>query len=311
MSSEPPSELPSELPAEPPRRQTRKDRKIPASQEGRLSWREGDPHPLDVMIEEAMQLQDQRNRALASVRQALSSTTNLLGDAEQLIQKDERADQRVKQLFQDQEAHKHLEHFIATFAVLRRKRDLARLQAANEALHLAAGLLIEVFHDDPFLEDLEEVMREDRDRKELTGVKKSRDRLGWFEDAIHRIRNLLTAGNGWFEFFYIPRRGVPVGLMNVVEIVKRIQKQGVPYAELPSKLFDQVPEEVIPLLEAVRPGSPLSPELQEIVSLAYYGPYASYRFMEFFRGPKNTVYLGRIFSRTPRIELWSLFSRRK
>jgi hypothetical protein len=307
MSSDPPFDLP----AEPPHRQTRKDRKIPASLAGRLSWKEGEPHPLDVMIEEAAQLQDRRDHALGSVRQALSYVTNLLGDAEQLAQKDEKTDQQVKQLFQDQEAHKHLEHFIATFAVLRRKRDLARLQAANEALHLAAGLLIEVFHDDPFLEDLEEVMREDRDRKELTGVKKSRNRLGRFEEVLHRIRNLLTAGNGWFELFYLPRRSIPIGLMNILEIVKRVQKQGLPYAELPPELFDQVPEEVVPLLEEVHQGEPLSPELREIVALAYYGPYGAYRFMEMFRGPKNTVYLGRIFSKAPRIELWTLFSKKQ
>lgn len=274
--------------ARPRRRSAPKPRKVPISQEGRLRWKPGEKHALDVMFGEAEQMQHELEEELAQTQQALRSVRVLMGDAQMLAAKDEEARAIVRQQFR---THKHYEHIQATFAVLRLRRQITRLQAVTEALDLVAMLLIEVFREDVIVEELKASLEEEqRLQAEMTGtVQVSRDRLTSAEERLHRIRMLLSRANGWFEVFSIPKRGLPPQTLALLEAV-RLHKAGLPIVP---DLIERVPPEVQPHLQALQPGEPLPPEVQELVDLAYWGPYRKYRWREETGGPLYTIALGK------------------
>ena len=129
----------------------RGERKIEPSTKGRVLWRPGTPHPLDVLFEEAATLRQELpghlEELLTSI-QHLQNALHTLLDLEQqfadpsapLSAADRAAFQAVSERFHNR---KHLGHLEAVFAVLRRKRLSGRLQAIRAALDLASGLLAE------------------------------------------------------------------------------------------------------------------------------------------------------------------------
>jgi len=127
------------------------DRKINQSKKGRILWRPGTPHPLDVLFEEAKTLRDalpgHLEELLTSAQHVQHQLQTLL-DMEQQFDDpaapvsaaDRAAFRAVSERFHNR---KHLDHLEAVFAVLRRKRLAGRIQAIQAALDLAAGLLAE------------------------------------------------------------------------------------------------------------------------------------------------------------------------
>ena len=127
----------------------RGDRKIQESKTGRVLWRPGKPHPLDILFEEAATLRKElpgHVEELLSLAQHVQHELVTLLDLEQqfadpaapLSAADSAAIHAVSERFSNR---KHLGHLEAVFAVLRRKRLAGRLQAIRAALDLASGLL--------------------------------------------------------------------------------------------------------------------------------------------------------------------------
>jgi len=127
------------------------ERRIEPSRKGRVLWRPGKPHPLDVLFDEAQTIREELPghlaELLASVQQLQYALHTLL-DQEQhfddpatpLSEADHAAFRAVAERFHHR---KHLDHLEAIFAVIRRKRLVGRLQAIKAALDLASGLLAE------------------------------------------------------------------------------------------------------------------------------------------------------------------------
>lgn len=127
------------------------ERKIEPSRKGRVLWRPGKPHPLDVLFDEAQTIREELpghlEELLTSV-QHLQYALHTLLDQEQhfddpatpLSEADHAAFRAVAERFHNR---KHLDHLEAIFAVIRRKRLAGRLQAIKVALDLASGLLAE------------------------------------------------------------------------------------------------------------------------------------------------------------------------
>ena len=127
------------------------ERKIGVSKTGRVLWRPGKPHPLDILFDEAQTLRKDLpghlEELLTSV-QSLQSRLHTLLEMEQqfadpaapLSAADHAAFRAVSERFYNR---KHLSHLEAVFAVVRRKRLAGRLQAIRAALDLASGLLAE------------------------------------------------------------------------------------------------------------------------------------------------------------------------
>ncbi len=129
----------------------RGERKIEPSRKGRVLWRPGTPHPLDVLFDEAQTLREELPGHLEELLTSVQHVQNVLRtllEQEQhfddpttsLSEADHRAFHAVVERFSNR---KHLAHLEAVFAVVRRKRLSGRLQAIKAALDLASGLLAE------------------------------------------------------------------------------------------------------------------------------------------------------------------------
>ncbi len=127
------------------------ERTISQSKKGRILWRPGRPHPLDVLFEEAKTLRAAlpgHLEELLTSAQRVQHRLHTLLDMEQqfddpaapISAADRAAFRAVSERFHNR---KHLEHLEAVFAVVRRKRLAGRIQAIQAALDLAAGLLAE------------------------------------------------------------------------------------------------------------------------------------------------------------------------
>jgi len=127
------------------------ERRIEPSRKGRVLWRPGKPHPLDVLFDEASALREELpghlEELLTSVQQLQDALHTLLEQeqhfddtATPVSEADHVAFRAVAERFHNR---KHLDHLEAVFAVIRRKRLAGRLQAIKAALDLASGLLAE------------------------------------------------------------------------------------------------------------------------------------------------------------------------
>lgn len=127
------------------------ERTISQSKKGRILWRPGRPHPLDVLFEEAKTLRvalpGHLEELLTSAQRVQHQLHTLLELEQQfddpatpISAADRAAFRAVSERFHNR---KHLDHLEAVFAVVRRKRLAGRIQAIQAALDLAAGLLAE------------------------------------------------------------------------------------------------------------------------------------------------------------------------
>ena len=127
----------------------RKERTIRESRSGRVFWKTGQQHPLDVLFTEANTLQEDIPHQLRAVLLSAQHLQSLLApllmldiDLEELEHSLATADHAALASVADRFAdRKHVAHLEAVFAVLRRKRLLGRLHAIQAALDLTTGLL--------------------------------------------------------------------------------------------------------------------------------------------------------------------------
>ncbi|GLV61153.1 hypothetical protein KDH_79690 [Dictyobacter sp. S3.2.2.5] len=252
----------------------------------RQHWQPGDPHELDVMIDEAEALYQKLPPLVEQMQQVARRATVLMGTWEDLVAKEEEAQRVFGERFG---RVKHAEHLQATLAVLRRRRLVTRLQALQEVLQLVAWLELDIFRDD-FMHDLYASLDERQQMTLVSDVKRARQDLSDGEERLSRIRQLLTTGNGYFETFSIRKRALSSAMMALLDAV-HLHKEGQP---IPEELIVTTPEQVQEALRGVRPGNPLPQEVQEVVQLAYWGPYVKYRWREDSKGPLYTVALGKI-----------------
>src|SRR6266700_2359184 len=127
------------------------ERKIGTSGRGRVYWKPGQPHPLDVLTEELDQL---RHQLPGQVEELLSTAQHTVLRL-QAIMDAARPDGDLTEAFShaDRAAHhliverfhnrKHYSHLHTVFMLQRHKRLLGRIQAIQAALDLANGLLDE------------------------------------------------------------------------------------------------------------------------------------------------------------------------
>jgi hypothetical protein len=128
----------------------RGERTIPVSTTGRLYWRPGDPHPLDILAKELDTLSAQLPTALTSLLAAAQQAMHHLQAVLDIERQHDptapfnEADQRVWATVAHRFAsRKHQRHLQLIFALKRRQRLLGRLRAIRAALDLANGLLAE------------------------------------------------------------------------------------------------------------------------------------------------------------------------
>ena len=343
------------------------ERKIGVSTTGRVLWRPGKPHPLDILFDEAQALRrdlpGHLEEVLTSV-QSLQSRLRTLLEMEQqfadpaapLSAADHAAFRAVSERFHNR---KHLSHLEAVFAVVRRKRLAGRLQAIRAALDLASGLLAEedslsqeflqalqqaqstsappeeepVPFVDEGVPDVEEEADDDAlalpltlvpDTSEgdtdidknveqpsqrvypllskeeervlnlaepltplVTSVQESRALLHAFEARLPDLRAQLTAGNGWFDVFYVNKRRLKEEVKLFLYALRREQKRG---KLVPKAVERDVHPDVVRFLRQGDTTTIPRELVPHIFDFIEYGPYAKYRWREAKR--TYTVSLG-------------------
>ena len=136
-------------PGQPRKRKTQ--RRIPESGEGRLRFQQGDPHALDVQLDEARNANAQLGVTAAQLPELLAALEEFQQVPTRLAAEDEALAAFLGEHYSDR---KHVDHIRATLMIFRRKRALARLQAAESALRLAQKLLA----PDPLIPRLVELL---------------------------------------------------------------------------------------------------------------------------------------------------------
>ena len=272
-------------------RQPRSERRIERSGEGRISFRPGEKHPLDVQFKEARRAKEQLAEQLERFTEMLHALAPLEEIADRFEADDEALRHYLAEHYQD---YFHVEHLTATFLWLRRRRAIARLQAAQAALDLVQELLA----PDPFVDDLLEMVRErspeevEVDRAHVTGnAQVVREQLTHYDVQLQVIRAALTRGNGWIEQFYIHKSGWRPEVVKLAYAFWQERKHGVP---VPSEVLASVHPEIAACLREQKP-IPLRLK-EEATTETDYGPYFKYRWRE-GNSPIYTISLGRISER--------------
>lgn len=261
---------------------SRPERRIPISKEGRISFRPGKQHPLDVQIKEA-------RRAKEQMAEMLHALAPLEGVADRFEAEDEALRRYLAAHFQD---YLHVDHLEATFLWLRRRRTMARLQAAQAALNLVQELLAQ----DPFVDELLNLLRErspeevEVDRSQLTGnAQAAREQLAQFDVRLQEIRAAITRGNVWIERYFIHKPGWRPEVIQLAYAFWQEAKAGVP---VPPELLARVHPEIV---ECLRDHKPIPRRLKEEATQEMsYGPYYKYRWREGSNSPIYTISLGRL-----------------
>lgn len=234
-----------------------KQRKIEPSFAGRLKFLPGDDHPLDVMITEAQQLWKQVGDGLGKAVEQLERLDRMGDPTAALEGEDQALQQVIRGRYRD---HKHRDHILAVFMSLYRRRLLARLAAAQEALALAEELLSP---DDALRQSLQQAlgidpMEADIGRADLVGNAHTvKARLSRSDERLQTIRRGLTLGNGWLERFFVTRTRLKP------EFLRKSRRD--------------------------RPGQ----EGEDPFETVTYGPYLKYRWRD-GAGPKYTISMGLI-----------------
>lgn len=233
------------------------ERKIAPSFKGRLLFRPGYPHPLDVMIEESEQLQAAVLAALGELVETLHRLEQGGDPAAPLSTEDETLRRVIRERYVE---HKHRDHIHATFMALRRKCLLARLQAAQAVLEMVKDLLAP---EDSLLQDLLAALQDDPkeadiEQAQLVGdARAMRARLARLDEQLQAIRTSATIGNGWFERFYVSKT--------------RLSRE---------------------FMELAKKKRPIPADLDPFETVTY-GPYLKYRWRE-GPGPIYTISMGLI-----------------
>ena len=258
-----------------------------SSGEGRLRFQQGDPHALDVQLDEARNLNAQLLTTAAQLPELLAALEEFQQVPTRLAEEDEALAAFLREHYSDR---KHVDHIRATLLIFRRKRALARLQAAESALRLAQELLA----PDPLIPRLVELLqagpgpvaRAEIDREQLTGSPRHLDeQITQVKDRLREIQAALGQGNGWIDIQYVRRERVrPI----VVQYIIALNKQREDGTPVPAELEREIDPELAAVIQA-RQEIPerMAPLVYETVS---YGPYPFFRWRE-GRGPIYAVSL--------------------
>jgi hypothetical protein len=272
-------------------RQPGSERRIKPSGEGRISFRPGRKHPLDVQFEEARRAKEQLAEQLERFAELLHGLAPLEEIADRFEAEDEALRHYLAEHYQD---YFHVDHLTATFLWLRRRRAIARLQAAQAALSLVQELLA----PDSFVDDLLEMLRErnpedvEVDQDQLTGnAQATREQLAQYDAQLQAIRAAISRGNGWIEQFYVHKAGWKPEVIKLAYAFWQERKQGTP---VPPEVQALVHPEIA---ECLRDRKPIPIRLKdEATQERSYGPYFKYRWRE-GTSPIYTISLGRISER--------------
>src|SRR5258708_1592074 len=132
-------------------RKSKAERRIKPSGEGRLRFKQGDPHTLDVQLDEAHRVGQQLTAAAEPLPALLAVLEEFQQVPARLAAEDEDLAAFLGEHYSDR---KHVDHIQATLMIFRRKRALTRVQAAEAALRLAQELLA----PDPLIPPLLELL---------------------------------------------------------------------------------------------------------------------------------------------------------
>ena len=268
-------------------------RRIPISKEGRISFRPGKEHPLDVQIKEAQAAREELEEQLEIFLQRLHALASLEGVADRIEDEDAALRRYLAAHYAD---YFHVDHLEATFLWLRRRRAIARLQAAQAALALVEELLA----PDPFVDELLALLAERRpesvevDRGQLTGnAQAARARLARFEVRLKEIRAAITRGNGWIEQTYVRKpESFRPEVVSLASAYRNERQHGTP---VPPGVLARVHPEIA---ECLREQKPIPRRLKEAATQeTVYGPYYRYRWLEAEDGFTYTISLGRLSER--------------
>jgi hypothetical protein len=173
--------------------------KIHKSEQGRLRWQPGDPHPLDDLFPYAREAQRDLTVALERLQETvrqfaareLAQTREALPQT--LSQAELGAEQAAYSTFKNQ---KHYQHAQALLAYLRRQQMAARCFVAQAAVDLATELL----SPDPPAEDSPDLFGQ------LGSARDWRKRVAQFERHLTEVREQFQRSEGYFETKMV-RRG--------------------------------------------------------------------------------------------------------
>jgi hypothetical protein len=282
-------------------------RRIPPSGQGRLRFQQGDAHALDVQLDEARNVHEQPGTIAARLPDLLATLEQFQQTPARLSEEDQALMKFLGEHYSDR---KHVDHIRATLMIFRRKRALARLQAAESALRLALELLA----PDPLIPHLIELLqagpgpvaRAEIDREQLTGSPRHLDeQLTNVNVRLREIQAALGQSNGWIDIQYVRRELV----RQVVKYIAALNKQREDGTPVPAELEREIDPELAAIIRA-RKEIPerLEPEVYETVS---YGPYPFFRWRE-GKGPIYAVSLADISVEMPeRFKMGGYFAIRR
>jgi len=272
-------------------RQSKSQRRIEPSGAGRIAFRPGNKHPLDVQFKAAREAKEQLEEQLVLFTQELQALASLQDLAARIAAEDEAMRGFLAVRYED---YFHQDHIESTFLWLRRRRVTARLQAARAALSLARDLLA----PDTFVDEIQDMLREqpardvEVDQVQITGhAKAARDQLASYDARLQEIRAAITRGNGWIESFYVHKSGFRPEVIKLAYALYWEHEKGIP---VPLDVLQAVHPEIAECLRK-RTAIPLGLK-EEATTETSYGPYFKYRWRE-GSSPIYTISLGRLSER--------------
>jgi hypothetical protein len=305
-------------------KQAQTERSRAKSKKHRLYWRPGEPHDLDDLKEEVLEVDQQvpgQIQSLLSKAELTHERLKALLASEQyqedVTQPFKVADQQATQIIEGRFGNrKHIQHLQWFFALMRRKRLLGRLSAIKAALELVNGLLeeeetltqefltalqvkqsssIPQTHADPAQTRISLTKEEERRQgidepltEIITSAKQSRQLLTHFEERLPELRRHLSLYNGWFEVFYVPKRHYKSTLITYAEALEQEQQRKIP---IPDRIVQALHPEVARHLRlSIQPKDMPKDLRDEIYDITQEGPYVRYRWRE--QGHIYTISLG-------------------
>lgn len=266
-------------------------RRIATSGPGRIAFRPGKKHPLDVQFQEARQAKEQLEEQLTLFTEELHALSTFEALPAQIKAEDEAMRHFLAERYED---YFHQDHIESTFLWLRRRRTITRLQAARAALTLVQDLLA----PDTFVDQLQELVRErlidavEMDRAQLTGnAEVARHQLANYDAQLQEIRAAITRSNGWIETYYVKKTGFRPEVIALAYAFWHEREKGTPV--LPEVIAAVHPE----IAECLRERKAIPLRLkEEATTETSYGPYFKYRWRE-GSSPIYTISLGRLSDR--------------
>jgi hypothetical protein len=307
-----------------PQQKRKGPRKIEKSETGRVYWKPGKAHPLDVLYEEVDQIKAQLPGLLEELLSTAQQTTIRLNgmleaarESNDLAALFSEADRQAHHLIVDRfHNRKHYDHLHAAFTLQRYKRLIGRLKTIQAALNLASDLLgaeetlsqefLTTWRNSQQEEPQEEEPKEAQPETQLTieemrlqgldepladivsSVDQSRQFLRNFEAHLPELRRQLSRGQGWIEVFYVPKRHYKPEVIAYAKALRALQRKKIP---IPPEVEQAVHLEVKRLIQAGAEKFPLELR-EEVYDITKVGPYAKYRWVE--DGQTYTISLGLI-----------------